>query len=162
MFLEKSMETSIKSLEDLAKQDEIEYGVLDGGQTQSFFKNSKIPLYRKMFGQMESKQTFAKSTSSAILAVRHGRYAYLTEHPMLSYHNQQKPCDTVLLKNLLEAKSYGLGLRIDSEWTNPLSVQILKVSLVGRLILLVFVGRDRQITISSQGYLLMSKAHGAH
>eukprot|EP00795_Rhopilema_esculentum_P009215 gene9215-16892_t len=122
---EKSMETSIKSLEDLAKQDDIAYGVLDGGQTQSFFKNSKIPLYRKMFGQMQTKQSFATSTSSAIKDVRRGGYAYLTEHPMLSYHNQQSPCDTVLLRNLLEAKSYGLGLRIDSEWTNPLSVQIL-------------------------------------
>ena len=124
-FAEKSMETSIKSLEDLAKQDDIAYGVLDGGQTQSFFKNSKIPLYRKMFGQMQTKQSFATSTSSAIKDVRRGGYAYLTEHPILSYHNQQNPCDTVLLRNLLEAKSYGLGLRIDSEWTNPLSVQIL-------------------------------------
>eukprot|EP00794_Sanderia_malayensis_P008973 gene8973-9931_t len=126
-FTKKSMETSIKSLEDLAKQDKINYGVLDGGQTQSFFKNSKLPLYRKMYGQMESRKTFAKSTSSAIQQVREGGYAYLTEHPMLSYYNQQQPCNTVLLKNLLEAKSYGLGLRIDSEWTNPLSVQILKL-----------------------------------
>ena len=114
-------------MEDLAKQDQIEYGVLDGGQTQSFFKNSKLPLYRKMFGQMESKKTFVMTTSSAIVKVRNGGYAYLTEHPILSYHNQQEPCNTALLKNLLEAKSYGLGLRIDSEWTNRLSVQILKV-----------------------------------
>ena len=130
MFLsttEKSMETSIKSLEDLAKQDSIVYGVLDGGQTQSFFKNSKLPLYRKMYGQMQTRNSFSTSTAEAITKVRHGGYAYLTEHPMLSYYNQQKPCNTVLLKNLLEAKSYGLGLRIDSEWTNPLSVHILKV-----------------------------------
>ena len=120
------METSIKSLEDLAKQDEIAYGVLEGGQTQSFFKKSKIPLYRKMFGQMQTRRSFSTSTTEAIMKVREGGYAYLTEHPMLSYHNQQRPCNTVLLKNLLEAKSYGLGLRIDSEWTNPLSVEILK------------------------------------
>ena len=123
------METSIKSLDDLAKQDSIAYGVLEGGQTQSFFKNSKIPLYRKMYGQMQTRKSFSTSTANAIVKVRQGGYAYLTEHPMLSYYNQQKPCNTVLLQNLLEAKSYGLGLRIDSEWTNPLSVHILNVSL---------------------------------
>ena len=143
------METSIKSLEDLAKQDEIAYGVLDGGQTQSFFKNSKIPLYRKMFGQMQTKHTFATSTSSAIASVRRGGYAYLTEHPMLSYHNQQKPCNTVLLKNLLEAKSYGLGLRIDSEWTNPLSVQILMVKIH------IFIQKTLRISILT--FLYFSK-----
>ena len=127
LFSASRMQTEIKSLQDLAKQDKISYGVLDGGNTQSFFSSSKLPLYRKMFGQMETRKSFAKSTEIAIAKVRNENYAYLTEHPIVSYHNQQNPCNTFLIENLLEAKSYGLGLRIDSEWTNPLSVQILKV-----------------------------------
>lgn len=76
---------------------------------------------------MTSKGTFAKSSTSAVQRVRNGGYAYLTDGPVLKYKHQRKPCNTFLLKNLLMAKGYGLGLQLNSEWTQLLSVRILKV-----------------------------------
>lgn len=40
------MEASIESVEDLAKQNKIKYGVLAGGSTESFFKVKHIFTFR--------------------------------------------------------------------------------------------------------------------
>ena len=76
---------------------------------------------------MTRKNSYAKSSTSAVKRVRQGGYAYLTDGPVLQYKHQRKPCNTFLLKNLLMAKGYGLGLPLNSEWTQLLSVRILKV-----------------------------------
>ena len=81
-----------------------------------------------MFSTMERKNSFAKNTKSAVARVRKGGYAYLTDDPILNYANKRKPCNTMLLRNLLQSQSYGLGLQQNSEWTNPISVKILNVS----------------------------------
>ena len=39
------MVTPINSADDLAKQTEVEYGVLKDSSTQEFFRNSKIQVY---------------------------------------------------------------------------------------------------------------------
>ena len=55
--------SSVKSLEDLVKQNEIEYGIIGKGQTYNFFKNSNIKLYKHLFNFMEMRNTFASSAS---------------------------------------------------------------------------------------------------
>lgn len=42
------MVTPINSADDLAKQTEVEYGVLKDSSTQEFFRNSKIQVYQRM------------------------------------------------------------------------------------------------------------------
>ena len=63
--------------------------------------------------------------------VRKGGFAYLTDEPYLDYYNKKSPCNTMMLKNLLEAKSYGIGLERNSDLTNQFSVEILKVIIIG-------------------------------
>ena len=121
------IESKINSIEELAGQDELLYGVLSSGTTYTFFRESTIPLYQTMFKTMTRKNSYAKSSTSAVKRVRQGGYAYLTDGPVLQYKHQRKPCNTFLLKNLLMAKGYGLGLPLNSEWTQLLSVRILKV-----------------------------------
>ena len=120
--------SKINSLQDLANQDEIDYGIYYGGSTYKFFRNATIPLYRKMFETMKRKKSFATSSTEAVERVRRGGYAYMTDGPILSYKNKRQPCDTALLENLLMAKGYGIALQLNSEWTNLLSVSILQVS----------------------------------
>lgn len=95
---------------------------------QKFFKESEDPLYLKMFLHMREHQTFMNATSEGVRKARNEDYAYITEQPYLEYYNQQKPCNTRLLKNLLQAKSYGIGLQQNSPYTNRISVAILAVS----------------------------------
>ena len=119
---------TINSLEELENQNETKYGVLSNGSVQKFFKESEDPLYRKMFSHMREHQTFVNATSEGVKKARSEDYAYITEQPYLEYYNQQKPCNTRLLNNLLQAKAYGIGLQQNSPYTNRISVAILAVS----------------------------------
>lgn len=53
-FLTKEqMEDSIESVEDLSKESKIKYGLLGGGSTETFFKDSNVSIYQKMWATME-------------------------------------------------------------------------------------------------------------
>ena len=119
---------TINSLEELENQNETEYGVLSNGSVQKFFQESVDPLYVKMFSHMREHQTFVSTTAEGVNKARRENYAYITEQPYLEYYNQQKPCNTRLLNNLLQAKGYGIGLQQNSPYTNRISVAILAVS----------------------------------
>ena len=98
------------------------------GQTHTFLENSNDPIHKKMILHMEKFNSFVKKSTLAVDKARSGGYAYLTETPILEYHNSKKPCNTMLVKHLLESKSYGFALPKNSELTTSLSVNILKVT----------------------------------
>lgn len=98
-----------------------------GGSVKKFFENSDDPLYRKMYSIMTQDKTFVESTTKGVERARNEKYAYITEYPYLEYYNQQKPCNTRLLKNLIQTKSYGIGLQRNSPYTNKITVAILQV-----------------------------------
>ena len=100
---------------------------MDGGSVKKFFETSENSLYRKMFSHMREYKTFVPNTTTGVKRAREENYAYITEYPYLEYHNQQKPCNTKLLNNLIQTKSYGLGLQRNSPYTNRITVAILKV-----------------------------------
>lgn len=114
-------------MDDLAKQKEIAYGVLNGGSLYTFFSQSEVETYQTMFHTMKTGNTFVNSTKEGVERVRKGGFAYLTDGPYLDYYNRRNPCNTMMLENLLEAKSYGIALQRNSELTNQFSVAILKV-----------------------------------
>lgn len=118
---------TINSLKELESQNQTTYGVLRTGSVQKFFQNSENPIHMRMFSFMRSQQTFVNSTANGVKKARAENYAYITEYPYLAYYNQQKPCNTRLLDNLLQAKGYGIGLQQNSPHTNKISVEILEV-----------------------------------
>ncbi|PIO52820.1 hypothetical protein TELCIR_25868, partial [Teladorsagia circumcincta] len=93
LTLEK-MQAPIESVEDLAKQTKIKYGIQGGGSTASFFK-----IYQRMWRYMESQvpSVFVSSYAEGIERVRShkGRYAFLLEATANEYENTRKPCDTM-------------------------------------------------------------------
>lgn len=125
----KNTKSSINSLEDLSKQKKIKYGVLNGGSLYTFFSQSQVGTYQTMFHTMKTGNTFVNSIKEGVEKVRQGGFAFLTDGPYLDYYNSRNPCNTMMLENLLEAKSYGIALQRNSELTNPISVAILKVIL---------------------------------
>ena len=50
-----TLERPINSAEDLARQTEIKYGVMDGGSTMKFFQKSDNPTYQTMWEFMQGK-----------------------------------------------------------------------------------------------------------
>ena len=77
---------------------------------------------------MRDHKTAVQSTAEGVRKARTEKYAYITEKPYLEYYDQQKPCNTRLLNNLLQAKGYGIALQGNSPYTNEISVAILEVS----------------------------------
>ncbi|XP_028402601.1 glutamate receptor 2-like [Dendronephthya gigantea] len=125
-FTNKKPKNAISNLEDLSKQNKVKYGVLKGGQIHRFLEqNSNDTVYKKMILHMKKENSFATGADSAVKRARKGGFAYITEEPILEYYNSRSPCDTMLVKHLLEAKSYGFALPKNSELTTNLSVNIL-------------------------------------
>lgn len=149
MCLVKRTADTINSLDALADQNDIKYGVMDGGSVMKFFESSEDSLYRKMFSHMREYKTFVPNTKTGVEKARTDGYAYITEYPYLEYYNQQKPCNTKLLKNLIQTKSYGIGLQRNSPYTNRITVAILKVRLFNTLIVKIL--RTTAILCDKQG-----------
>lgn len=112
----------------MANQNKIKYGVLNDGSLSDFFKKSEVETYQKMHNTMKKGNTFVNSTKDGVAKVQEGGFAYLTDEPYLDYYNMKEPCNTTMLKNLLEAKSYGIALQRNSDLTEQFSVVILKVT----------------------------------
>ena len=109
---------------------DIKYGTLRGGQTAKLLQTSKYHLHRKMHKRITTTGGFELSTKSAIDKVRTGELAFIGDQPLLDYAHTRQPCDTSIIKHVLEMQSYAFGLQLSSEWTNSISVHLLHVSIV--------------------------------
>ncbi|CAJ0944038.1 unnamed protein product, partial [Mesorhabditis belari] len=80
------METPIEGAEDLSKQTKIRYGTLAKGSTMTFFNESKIETYERMWKAMsDGGGTFVQNSREGIQRVKSEVYAYLMESSMLEY-----------------------------------------------------------------------------
>lgn len=88
-------QTPVQSVEDLARQTKIQYGIPRGGQTQTYFQTSSIPTYVTMWEFMKSSGTILKNSTEGINRVRQGNFAFIFDSAVLEYHVHQPPCDTL-------------------------------------------------------------------
>ncbi|CAF1276326.1 unnamed protein product, partial [Didymodactylos carnosus] len=107
--------TPIKSVEDLARQTHIQYGVVRGGSTQAFFEKSDVKIFRQMY------------TKSA------GEYAFLLESTKNEYANERFPCDTMKVSSDLDSKGYGIATPVGSELREAINIVISEMSEAGIL-----------------------------
>lgn len=113
-FLTKDrMEPTIDSAEALSKQTKIKYGLLDGGSTMTFFKESNFSTYQRMWINMQSSRptVFEKNNKDGVKRVRasKGKYAFLMESTQIDYEVETK-CDLKQVGDLLDSKSYGIAM----------------------------------------------------
>ncbi|XP_030081704.1 glutamate receptor ionotropic, kainate 2 isoform X5 [Drosophila hydei] len=122
------MITPIESAADLADQTEIQYGTLEGGSTMTFFRDSKIGIYQKMWRYMENRKTsvFVKTYEDGIKRVMEGNYAFLMESTMLDYA-VQRDCNLTQIGGLLDSKGYGIATPKGSPWRDKISLAILEL-----------------------------------
>ncbi|KAL3194200.1 hypothetical protein MRX96_016333 [Rhipicephalus microplus] len=103
------MITPIESVEDLAEQSKISYGTLDSGSTMTFFRDSKIETYQKMWRFMENRPgVFVSSYEDGVQRVLQGNYAFLMESTMLDFM-VQRDCNLTQVGGLLDSKGYGIA-----------------------------------------------------
>ncbi|ULU00584.1 hypothetical protein L3Y34_001207 [Caenorhabditis briggsae] len=136
LTLEK-MQAPIESVEDLAKQTKIKYGIQGGGSTASFFKYSSVQIYQRMWRYMESQvpPVFVASYAEGIERVRShkGRYAFLLEATANEYENTRKPCDTMKVGANLNSIGYGIATPFGSDWKDHINLAILALQERGEL-----------------------------
>lgn len=99
------MITPIENAEDLAGQTEITYGTLESGSTMTFFRDSMVETYKKMWRFMENKSppVFTTTYEEGIRRVLDGNYAFLMESTMLDYIVQRN-CNLTQIGGLLDTK----------------------------------------------------------
>ncbi|XP_063879182.1 glutamate receptor ionotropic, kainate 2-like isoform X11 [Scylla paramamosain] len=122
------MITPIDDVEDLASQTEIAYGIQASGSTMTFFQDSKIETYQKMWRFMENKKpsVFVQSYDEGVRRVLEGNYAFLMESSMLDYYVQRN-CNLTQIGGLLDSKSYGIATPMGSPWRDKISLAILEL-----------------------------------
>ncbi|XP_037899583.1 glutamate receptor ionotropic, kainate 2-like [Glossina fuscipes] len=123
------MTTPIENAEDLSSQTEISYGTLESGSTMTFFRDSLIETYRKMWRNMENKKkhsTFTSTYEEGIKRVKESNYAFLMESTMLDYV-VQRDCNLTQIGGLLDTKGYGIATPKGSPWRDKISLAILEL-----------------------------------
>ncbi|XP_034478110.1 glutamate receptor ionotropic, kainate 2 [Drosophila innubila] len=122
------MMNPIENAEDLASQTEISYGTLESGSTMTFFRDSMIETYKKMWRIMDNKKPLAFTTTyeDGIRRVNQGNYAFLMESTMLDYI-VQRDCNLTQIGGLLDTKGYGIATPKGSPWRDKISLAILEL-----------------------------------
>ncbi|XP_063237627.1 glutamate receptor ionotropic, kainate 2-like [Bacillus rossius redtenbacheri] len=128
------MITPIENSEDLAGQTDISYGTLDSGSTMTFFRDSMIETYKKMWRFMENKKpsVFVPTYEEGIKRVLEGNYAFLMESTMLDYI-VQRDCNLTQIGGLLDTKGYGIATPMGSPWRDKISLAILELQERGEI-----------------------------
>lgn len=123
----------IESAEDLSMQSEIKYGCVEKGSTRSFFEDSTIATYQRMWKFISSdKSNFVASNSIGKERVARGNYAFLMESAAIEYIVERN-CNLTQIGSNLDSKGYGIATKKDSPFRTPLSRAILKLQESGVL-----------------------------
>ncbi|XP_058801348.1 glutamate receptor ionotropic, kainate 2-like isoform X2 [Phymastichus coffea] len=128
------MITPIENAEDLASQTDISYGTLESGSTMTFFRDSMIETYKKMWRFMENKKpsVFVPTYEEGIKRVLQGNYAFLMESTMLDYI-VQRDCNLTQIGGQLDSKGYGIATPMGSPWRDKISLAILELQEKGEI-----------------------------
>ncbi|XP_042214385.1 glutamate receptor ionotropic, kainate 2-like isoform X2 [Homarus americanus] len=130
------MDSPIEGAEDLAKQTKIKYGCKKGGSTYSFFMDSTIPTYQRMWSAMVNARptVFTESNDDGVerVAKADGQYAFLMESVSIEYVVERK-CELTQVGSLLDSKSYGIALPPGSPYTGAISSAVLMLKENGKL-----------------------------
>ncbi|XP_063916987.1 glutamate receptor ionotropic, kainate 2-like isoform X5 [Zophobas morio] len=127
----------IDDLEDLAKQNKIKYGTLDGGSTQEFFKQSNYSTYRRMYANMilNLPSVFAKTTHEGVQRVQNtpdGSYAFLMESTTIDYLVERN-CELTTVDKWFNNIEYGIAMPLDCPYRTIINDAILALQENGEL-----------------------------
>jgi len=117
----------IESVEDLASQNTISFGAVEGGSTMKFFRDSNEDVYQRIWSFMSrNPDMMVKSNKEGIEKVRagDGKYVFFMESTSAEYVTERK-CDLETVGGLLNEFQYAIGLPLNSEYRKPINQGIL-------------------------------------
>ncbi|XP_033113325.1 glutamate receptor ionotropic, kainate 2-like [Anneissia japonica] len=130
------MISPIQNADDLAAQTTIMYGTRAGGSTLSFFEESTIPTYKKMWDFMSSNdEVLMKNYSEGIKRVLNSKnYAFLMESTMIEYIVAENCKNLTQIGGLLNSRGYGVGTQLGSPYRDEITKVILRLQEDGKLL----------------------------
>ena len=127
----------VSDLKELSAQNWIEYGMLGGGATQMFFQNSKVPAFKHIYTDVNQRNSFHVTVEQGLAEVRKSYdrpYALIVEAMMGKYIANQKPCDLVLIDDMIASQRfYSLAFRPGLKLATAINQGILELRENGRL-----------------------------
>ncbi|XP_050533361.1 glutamate receptor ionotropic, kainate 2-like [Daktulosphaira vitifoliae] len=123
-----------KNVNELANQNIIQYGCKMQGSTKDFFKDSKDPVYQKIYNNiMQQESTLCTSNNDeGVDRVMNNNYAYFMESTSIEYEVERK-CKLAQIGGLLDNKDYGIVMRKNATYRNILSANILSLQEKGKI-----------------------------
>ncbi|GBP79800.1 Glutamate receptor ionotropic, kainate 3 [Eumeta japonica] len=119
----------INDVEDLAKQSSVLYGLMYGGSTYAFFKNSKDKMYQRMFEKMESNPgvyTTDNDEGEQLVLKGKGSYAFFMESSTIEY-KLKRNCELAQIGSNLDSKDYGIAMPANSPFRTIINMAILSL-----------------------------------
>ncbi|KJH43012.1 Ligand-gated ion channel [Dictyocaulus viviparus] len=136
LTLEK-MTPPIESVEDLANQNKIRYGVVKGGSTAAFFEDSTVPLYKKMwdFMQDENNKYMKDQVTESVFVDTYaeGIERVRKKETTNNYEGGRKPCNTMKVGQNLNTLGYGIATKIGNPLRGALNLATLYLQEKGEL-----------------------------
>ncbi|KAK3100658.1 hypothetical protein FSP39_023237 [Pinctada imbricata] len=133
-----NLDFPIDSVDKLAKQSDVKYGIIRNGASEAFFNNSPVTVHKRMRDDMinlypdvnvdNAKEGWEKVKDSK------GKYAFIIEGAMNDYYNQRKPCTTVRVGNLINHITYGIATRKGLAINEELNLAVLTLKERGDII----------------------------
>lgn len=111
----------IESAKDLSDQTEIKYGCVESGTTRTFFRDSQIETYRKIYRFMEDHKTYVKSNEEGKERVEQGNFAFFMESTSIEYITERN-CNLTQIGSPLDSKNYGIATRKHANYRRPYRV----------------------------------------
>ncbi|KAL3199674.1 hypothetical protein MRX96_043867 [Rhipicephalus microplus] len=86
-LVNEKLQFPIENVHDLAAQSKIKYGCMSSGSTETFFKESKLEPYERMWTVMSNNRedSLVSSTAEGVERVWRGDYAFLMEAATIEY-----------------------------------------------------------------------------
>ncbi|KAM7411001.1 hypothetical protein PAMA_021127 [Pampus argenteus] len=123
---------SVKSFEDLANQDVIDYGTVESGSTMLFFKNSNNPVYRRIYQHMERRKSYVSSIEEGFRRAQEGNFAFIGEAASLDLA-VARYCKLTRSEQVIANRAYAIAAPMGSPWIKNLRIGILQLSESGEL-----------------------------
>ncbi|KAK3801146.1 hypothetical protein RRG08_006865 [Elysia crispata] len=130
----KKINTPIKSVTDLAQQTKIKYGTVKDSGIMSFFKNTNIEHFSKMWAQMSEVEpdSMVENTTEGFQKVRNEDYAFFWDTTVNKYQTISD-CDVMEIGPAFDPKGFGIGVPPGATYREELSMSILRLSDQGKL-----------------------------
>eukprot|EP00090_Calanus_glacialis_P039909 TRINITY_DN6950_c0_g1_i1.p1 TRINITY_DN6950_c0_g1~~TRINITY_DN6950_c0_g1_i1.p1 ORF type:complete len:973 (-),score=205.08 TRINITY_DN6950_c0_g1_i1:162-3080(-) len=132
-----TLERPIESVQDLANQNEIFYGAVNGGSTAGFFAKSEEDVYQRINQFMRGvhqSEVMLNSNTEGVEKVEEtdGKYAFFMESASIQYLVERR-CKLSQVGGLLDSKGYGIASRKGTPYKDLLDYAILKLMEGGTL-----------------------------